>query len=520
MYSFKSRAWQLGLTGSLLILIYVVSSTAVVSNFEYSLFQYILSLQPASQSSAAELSSRDAPRFLVLLIYVLILGVYVRKFTRSKTTAVSFITLTIIAFLLLMVEILFALFGQIFLPLILPVSLMLMVSAIYWLVDIYQHFSTLAQIKESNVSLDDVRQRIDSNDLKAAMVFLRQCPMNDDLLEVGYELGMLLESKKHWASAAYLYHWLSEYDPGLSDFVTRIEELRDNRTKLLLMNKKPVGQEHTINIIGHYQVIKKIARGATANVYEGYDLRTKNRVALKIMSSGLHESAEGGRIKHWLHEAEIVSQMDHPNIAKIHDASIENGTPYIAMDYISGYSMALRLRKREYITVGECIRISRSVLSALAEAHKLGVVHGDIKPANIMYDNRERTYIITDFGAAYSEGYPLQGDKLIVGTPSYMSPEQLEGKKLDGRSDLFSLAVSLCHLLSGYQPFTGNNLSQLKLSIIKDDPDLSHLTLPEGLKEIILKAMQKKPYMRFADAQQMLTAVEYCENQLYQKSHR
>ncbi len=209
--------------------------------------------------------------------------------------------------------------------------------------------------------------------------------------------------------------------------------------------------------------------------------------------------------------------MDHPNIAKIHDAAVENGTPYIAMDYISGYSMALRLRKREYITVGECIRISRAVLNALAEAHKLGVVHGDIKPANIMYDNKENTYIVTDFGAAYSEGYPLQSDKVIVGTPSYMSPEQLEGKKLDGRSDLFSLAVSLCHLLSGHQPFTGKNLTQLKRNINKQDPDLSQLSLPASLMEVIQKALQKKPYMRFADAQQMLTAVEYCEIQLYKK---
>ena len=279
-------------------------------------------------------------------------------------------------------------------------------------------------------------------------------------------------------------------------------------------------QEHTFNIIGHYQVVKKIARGATATVYEGFDLRTQNRVALKIMAAGADEGAEGERIKHWLHEAEIVSRMDHPNIAKIHDASVDGGTPYIAMDYISGYSMALRLRKREYITVGECIRILRSVLSALAEAHKLGVVHGDIKPANIMYDDTEKTYIVTDFGAAYREGYPLGTDRVIVGTPAYMSPEQLEGKKLDGRSDLFSLAVSLCHLLSGHQPFRGNSLSRLKKSIVKDEPDLSHLSLPEGLKEIILKAMQKKPYMRFADAQQMLTAVEYCENQLYKKRHR
>ena len=117
VHSFKSRAWQLGLTGSLLVVTYFVSGTTVVSNFEYSLFQYILSLQPAIQSGTAEIAPREAPRLLLLLIYTLILGVYVRKFTRSKTTAVSFITLSIIAFLMLMVEILFALFAQIFLPL-------------------------------------------------------------------------------------------------------------------------------------------------------------------------------------------------------------------------------------------------------------------------------------------------------------------------------------------------------------------------------------------------------------------
>ncbi len=520
MFSFKSRAWQLGLTGCLLILTFIVSDTSAVSKFEYGLFEYILSLEPAGKSGSTVSAVREAPIWMMFLIYTLILAVYVRKYTRSRTTAVSFITLSIISFFLLMIEILFALFGHVFLPLILPVILMLSVSGVYWTIDIYQHFSTLDQINEDKVSLDDVRQRINSNDLKSALVFLRQCPMNDDLLEVGYELGMLLESEKHWASSMHLYHWLSEYDPGLSDFVTRIEEIRNNRSQILQLNQENADHDPTVNIIGHYEVLKKIARGSTADVYEGYDLRTQNRVALKIMSSCADESVEGGRIKHWLHEAEIVSRMDHPNIAKIHDASIENGTPYIAMDYISGYSMALRLRKREYITVGECIRISKSVLSALAEAHKLGVVHGDIKPANIMYDSREKTYIITDFGAAYSEGYPLQSDKVIVGTPSYMSPEQLEGKKLDGRSDLFSLAISLCHLLSGHQPFTGKNLSQLKRSIIKDEPDLSQLTLPEGIEEIIMKALQKKTYMRFADAQQMLTAVEYCENQLYKKSQR
>ncbi len=456
------------------------------------------------------------PWWKMFLVYAVLFAVYVRKFTRSKTTAVSFITLSIILFFLLMVEILFALFGHIFTPLMLPVLLMLLVSGVYWSVDIYQHFRAIAQIGKNIVTLTDVQQRINSGDLKSALILLRQCPMNDDLLEVGYELGMLLESSKHWASAMYLYHWLSQYDPGLGDFVTRIEEIRKNKVVPVIDR----GKDNSVEIIGHYQVLKKIAHGATADVYEGYDLRTQNRVALKIMSSKLDESVEGDRIKHWLHEAEIVSRMDHPNIVKIHDASVEDETPYIAMDYISGYSMALRLRRREYITVGECLRISKAVLSALTEAHKHGVVHGDIKPANIMYDNRGKTYIVTDFGAAYSERRSRKNDNVIVGTPSYMSPEQLEGKKLDGRSDLFSLAVTLYHLLTGHQPFSGDNLPHLKRSIISDEPDLNHLTLPAGIMEVILKALQKKTYMRFADAKQMLTAMEYCEKQLRDKRQR
>ncbi|MFV2031866.1 MAG: serine/threonine protein kinase, partial [Gammaproteobacteria bacterium] len=241
---------------------------------------------------------------------------------------------------------------------------------------------------------------------------------------------------------------------------------------------------------------------------------------LKVMSSKLEANIERHRIEHWLREAEIVSQFEHRNIARIHDAAVYRNTAYIAMDYIPGYPMSLRLRKREYITVGECLRISKSVLNALAVAHSRGVVHGDIKPANIMYNEREDIYIVTDFGAAYTEKKSRLSDNIIIGTPSYMSPEQLQGKKLDGRSDLFSLAVTLYHLLSGHQPFTGASLHFLKQSIISSEPDLSHLSLPDSLKQIILKALQKKTYMRFADAQQMLTAVEHCVSQLTEKTRQ
>ena len=246
-------------------------------------------------------------------------------------------------------------------------------------------------------------------------------------------------------------------------------------------------------------------------------MRTSNIVALKVMSSQLGKSIERERIDQWLHEAEIVSRFEHKNIVKIHDAARDKNTAFIAMDYIHGYQLSGRLKKREYITVGECIRISKSVLSALMVAHQHDVIHGDIKPANIMYDEKLDIYIVTDFGAAYTGKNSKRGNNIIIGTPSYMSPEQLQGKKLDGRSDLFSLAVTLYHLLTGHQPFTGSSLFELKRSIINDEPDLDHFTLPVGIMEVIIKALQKKTYMRFADAQQMLSAVEFCEAQLLAK---
>ena len=228
MFSFKSRAWQLGLTGCLLILTYLVGLTQTVSDLEYDLFQYIVNLKP-NQAADEVLAVTRVPDLLMLMIYAVIFAIYVRKYTRSRTTAVSFLTLTIILFFLLMVEILLALFYRVFLPIILPVVLMLLVSGAYWLADIYQRFVAMTLLIENRFSLADVHTKIEDGNLKSALIILKQCPISDDLLELGYELGMLLESRKQWASALNLYHWLSQYDPGLGDFVTRVAEIREKK---------------------------------------------------------------------------------------------------------------------------------------------------------------------------------------------------------------------------------------------------------------------------------------------------
>jgi len=518
--SLKSRAWQLGLIILLLGFTYLFSTTTVVLSFEYDLFLYILGLQPADRELVSIKSIQYAPQWSLILVYGLIFSIYVRRYTRSRTTTVSILTVILILFGLLMLEVIFAVFLQLFLPLVLPALVTLVLSFISWAAGLYQDLATTVLAQRESITLADVRARIDKGDLRTALTMLKQCPYSDDLLEVGYELGMLLESGKHWSSALNLYHWLSIHDPGLSDFVSRIEEIRSNRAQQPKAEKSAPTADAKPSTIGNYRLIRKIARGATSVMYEATDMRSHNRVALKVMSVRQSEKVEQERINHWLHEAEIVAQLDHDNIVKIHDAELQSENAYIAMDYISGYSMSLRLRKREYLTVGECIRISKAMLRALTVAHGHGIIHGDIKPANIMYDSVNDTYILTDFGAAYSTHRERQAEKMIIGTPAYMSPEQLEGKKLDGRSDLFSLAVTLYHLLTGYQPFAGDNLPELKQNIVTNEPDLNHLTLPAGITEVIIKALQKKPYIRFADAKQMLISVEHCEKQLLERMQR
>ncbi len=520
VFSLKSRAWQIGLTATLLVFTYLLSLTAAVADFEYELFLDILGLQPADRDLHTIASITLAPQWSVVLVYGLIFAIYVHRYTRSPTTASSLLGMILALFALLMLEVMLAVFARLFLPVVFPALVMLMLSAAYWFIDVYRRFATSTRLTRETVTLDDIRQAIEKPDLKTALILLKQCDYSDELLEIGYELGMLLESNKHWASALNLYHWLSRYDPGLGDFVARIEEIRNNRARLLEIGKPLPIAEPESPAIGNYRLSRKIAKGATAVVYEATDNRTHNRVALKVMALRQGERVDSDRIQQWLHEAVIVSQLDHPNIVKIHDAETQDDKAFIAMDYVSGYSMSLRLRRREFLTVGECIRISRDMLSGLAVAHAHGIVHGDIKPANIMYDAVNDTYILTDFGAAYTERRERQADNLIVGTPAYMSPEQLKGRKLDGRSDLFSLAVTLCHLLTGQQPFAGRSLPELKRSITRDEPDLGSLTLPAGISEVLLKALQKKPYMRFADAQQMLTSIEFCETQLRERMRR
>jgi len=482
---------------------------------ETGFYQQLLALTPRF-NLPLEQSLLDLPnglQELVLLLSFSLLAAY-QFFLKRPAPSVVFVILVV--FTLLMLQLLLAVMFQLWVPTVWTILTFCLTALLLAVMTRVHQFRNKRPLSVQQ-QITAIRQQIEKKNYETAVLMLKNGEFSDDLFEIAYDLGVELEAHENWILARYLYVWLVQFDPGLEDFVTRMdyrinpEREEDLSTTEITQNK---------DMIGHYQLVGKKAQGATAMVYEAYDLHTHKRIALKILNQAVDNSTAARDVLSFLHEAMMVSRLDHPNIVKIHDADIHNDRAYIAMDYIAGYPLSERLRRKRFLTVAESLRVMKSVLQALVVAHQNNIVHGDIKPANIMYDQNKKMFILTDFGAANKSNQLLDSEKRIVGTPAYMSPEQLSGNRMDGRSDLFSLALTIYHLLSGIQPFSADKLTQLKKNVLTLEVDMELLSVPAMLRQLLNKALQKKTYLRFADASQMLQAVIFCEQKLKQARER
>ena len=506
----KPDAWMLIITGGGFVVSYLLSFTTFVAQLEAGFQNQLIELSPALQLPAADgfaalpYGLQDVilgAVFLSLLLYL--------YFIRPAGPRMVFIILVL--FSLLMAQLLIAVIFKMWFP---AIWTMLGFSLTALVLLLRSKIKTMQQNKpfSHQQQLDAIRHKIDAGEVDIAVLMLKKCDFSDDIAELAYDLGIKLEQQENWILARYLYQWMAKFDPGIEDFVSSMNIKinpaleQDSSTPEITQNKSQ---------FDHYQLLGKKATGATATVYEAEDIKTHKRIALKILTQ---KSLDDQGTLNFLHESIVMQKLDHPNIVKIHDANFKDEQAYIAMDYIAGYPMSERLRRKKYLTAAESLRIMKSVLEALVYAHGKGIVHGDIKPANIMFDTQKKIYIVTDFGAAGSHGKSIDGEKKITGTPAYMSPEQLSGARMDGRSDLFSLAVTIYHLLSGVQPFSGEKLSELKNNVLTQPADIDALSVPDIIKQVLQKALQKKTYQRFADASQMLQSVKYCEQILKQGS--
>jgi serine/threonine-protein kinase len=266
--------------------------------------------------------------------------------------------------------------------------------------------------------------------------------------------------------------------------------------------------------LGRYLIDRVLGKGAMGVVYLARDPVIGRFVALKTLNvSAESEELEEFR-QRFLREAQAAGLLNHPGIVTVFDAGVDEttGLSFIAMEYVEGKSLKELLKSGHMFTYSEVARVGAALATALDYAHAKGVVHRDIKPANILITT-QGAIKITDFGVARLESSNLTAEGQFIGTPNYMSPEQVAGTQVDGRSDLFSLGVVVFELLTGTRPFGGNSLTEVSYKIVHEAPPIpSHLrpALPPAFNPILLKLLEKDPsrrYQKGADVGRALDAL-------------
>ncbi len=260
--------------------------------------------------------------------------------------------------------------------------------------------------------------------------------------------------------------------------------------------------------LGRYRIDSEIGRGSMGAVYLGRDPQIGRAVAIKTMalSRDFGRDKVGEARERFFREAETAGRLHHPDIVTIFDAGEAGELAWIAMEYVKGEDLQRHTAPGRLLPVPQVLEIVARVSEALSYAHAQGVVHRDIKPANVMVGLDAGLVKVMDFGVARVDDASRTRTGIVLGTPSYMSPEQMAGRRTDGRSDLYSLGVMLFQLLTGSLPHAGENMAELMRRIVNEPaPDVRSLRpdLPEALADVVALALEKRPEVRYADGVQM-----------------
>jgi serine/threonine protein kinase len=254
--------------------------------------------------------------------------------------------------------------------------------------------------------------------------------------------------------------------------------------------------------IGRYRIDRVLGRGAMGVIYKARDPEIERDVAIKLVRADLLEGEErADYLARFRREVQAAGRCVHPNIVSVFDFSLHQGNPFLVMEYVRGATLAQILERTRFRPEG-AVTVMRQVLAALGCAHGLGVVHRDIKPANVLLLQGGQVKV-TDFGISRLGASTLTQGGSVIGTPSYMSPEQCRGENVDARSDLFSVGVVLYELLTGERPFAGRNFTAVMEQVLYHEPPSLHGRVPEGLVALTRRALAKRPEDRFQSAAEM-----------------
>jgi serine/threonine-protein kinase len=282
------------------------------------------------------------------------------------------------------------------------------------------------------------------------------------------------------------------------------------------MDETPRPPEQMPQTIGRYQVQDSVGYGAMGAVYRAFDPLIKRTLAIKTIRLDIPRQSPQYKsfIERFYHEARISGTLSHPNIVTLFDIGEEGGVPYLAMEFVEGETLSSILERGVRFPPEKVIGLISQIASAVDYAHSKGVIHRDIKPSNLILYEAERVKV-TDFGIAKLVDAEITHSGTLLGTPSYMSPEQAMGDKLDGRSDIFSLGVCAFEMLSGEQPFPGTNVTSILYKLVHVDPvEPANLEMnglvPEKWHEVFGRVLAKRPDDRYQTATDFVQDLEYC----------
>jgi serine/threonine-protein kinase len=350
--------------------------------------------------------------------------------------------------------------------------------------------------------------------------FRRVQPVDDRLLDLLYNLALDFERKRQFNKAESVYQHIAQSNKEFRDVQQKLSRAKKLSETVILGGSSgsssgpgstlvlDATQQMEKPMLGRYQVEKELGKGAMGIVYLGKDPKIGRTVAIKTMA--LSQEFEPDELKdvknRFFREAETAGRLSHPNIVQIFDAGEEHDLAYIAMEFIKGTDLTKNVKPNNLLKTEEVLKYMADAADALDYAHSNGVVHRDIKPANMMLLTETKTIKLMDFGIARLTDSSKTKTGMVLGTPSYMSPEQLSGKKVDGRSDLFSLGVTLYQLLTGSLPFQADSMATLMFKIANEshaNASVIRPDLPPQIDEVINRVLQKDADLRYARGSEM-----------------
>lgn len=449
-------------------------------------------------------------------ILLLLLTLYI-VFIIPRVVALSGVLITVlIVFILLVVQVGAEATQKLWLPFAAPMLWAVGGHILIWVWQLREAGWQALSQRADDACLDQANSLFERGQLERAVEVIKPSATSEAQLRLFYNISSAHASKRQYKQAVDVLKEITARKSRYRDVEQKIEALMP----MISANERAFEKTQVIDAtvmldqplidrprLGRYEIREELGRGAMGTVYLGYDPRISRQVAIKTLSYNQFQAKELDQIKlRFFREAEAAGRLNHPNIVSVFDVGEENDLAFIAMDFAEGKPLSEFAEGDNLLPVFEVYRIICDVAQALEYAHSNNIVHRDIKPGNIMYNPSPYQLKVTDFGIARLIDDSRTSTGEILGSPLYMAPEQLKGKKVDHTADIFSLGVTFYQLLCGQLPFDGNNLASLTYEIIHGKHKSVRAVrkdLPTSASRIVNQALQKNAEDRYESAGEM-----------------